>query len=465
MKSSNCNEAKAVLVVFFIIVLVRSTSLEVTSAAPAGFPSLVLPFSLGEKWYICQGYNGWTAGHDKGGHALDLTINSNGFDSNGCAGDINGSAGHDILAPASGTVVYADVDLICLKFDNTRVMMIGHLADRIVEGPVVRNQKLGEVAAAAPINGNYAHIHIQLRDTCANSTNDVPFDSTHGTRLVGGPDLPDVGGVNQHSGQALDRLSVRNKSFTSWIPWPEGWPYLVKYDDDRLWRVSVDGFEYQITEACNAFWVTLEAGNHTLNYWYEPRGIGIPSIDIVIWPKALLEKPVCASEPTITPRATGTPITTPTPTPSATPTLAYSRAPSPRVTSTIAPSSVATAPKPEATPNRITTSALKCSTTTSQVCGEWVWAHWCGMNDTVEVFLSCDHTKAYAGFIDYLFYKISYGGWIGSYWRILEPKLDNNLMGEGPICTKEYGAIPWIVIDGKTTLEHLKSCTQCCQAK
>jgi hypothetical protein len=153
---------------------------------------------------VCQGYKG-TISHGNV-YALDLTTRKNDVGSTGCYGDINASAARSVVAPAAGNSIPIGNDLICLNLDSGKSMLLGHLTKRST-GRVSSGAVIGKVADAASANGGYAHIHVQIHSNsgCAGGGPTVPFDDAHGTRFVTAPNLPDVGGVNQHRGTALTK--------------------------------------------------------------------------------------------------------------------------------------------------------------------------------------------------------------------------------------------------------------------
>jgi hypothetical protein len=179
----------------------------------AAMPSpLLLPFTPGEPWYVCQGYKG-TITH-RNAYALDLTVRQEDVGNAGCwanDGNVNASEGREVTAPASGTVIHIGTDLVCIDFDAGGSMLIGHLTGRVAGGHVDQNARLGWVASAnAATNGGYAHIHVQIHlgPGCRAGGPTVPFDDAHGTRFQGAPNLPDKGGTNQHKGVPLTKGGV-----------------------------------------------------------------------------------------------------------------------------------------------------------------------------------------------------------------------------------------------------------------
>jgi hypothetical protein len=198
------------ILAFSLVALIFSGMVAPPATTAEAAPSpLLLPFSDGETWYVCQGYFG-TISHQNA-YALDLTVRSSDVGTNGCwAGDgnVNASAGRSVLAPASGTVAHVNSDLVCLSFDAGGSMLIGHLTGRAAAGRVGQNARLGQTAfASTASNGGFAHIHVQAHPGagCAASGSSIPLDDAHSMRLQGAPNLPNVGGANQHRGVALTR--------------------------------------------------------------------------------------------------------------------------------------------------------------------------------------------------------------------------------------------------------------------
>lgn len=163
------------------------------SEIPKQSGQISLPFENGKTWYVCQGYNG-TVSH-QGNPALDLTFAKDFGSDNACwaaDGNVNKSANQAVLAPASGKILYIDRrDFVCLKLDERRSLLIGHI-DRTVQDNEAVNEGtlLGTVAKAEPLNGGYAHIHIEARQSpnCRPGTS-VPFTDANGFQFRGVGDL------------------------------------------------------------------------------------------------------------------------------------------------------------------------------------------------------------------------------------------------------------------------------------
>jgi len=158
---------------------------------------LTLPFSVGETWYVCQGYNG-PVSHRRVA-ALDLSIDPESFAGRrGCSPDTSdASTGKAVQAPAAGTVKAhieneGEKDMLCLELKGIAIMKIGHLTDMLPVGTKFqRDDVLGKVAAPSRGNGDYAHIHVQLQDLstgCEKAKKTIPFSGKH--RFEDAPDMP-----------------------------------------------------------------------------------------------------------------------------------------------------------------------------------------------------------------------------------------------------------------------------------
>jgi hypothetical protein len=172
---------------------------------------LALPFTKGETWYICQGYNG--VSHTKTTmylYGLDLSTDPSSPGKTGCnPATANASTGRDVLAPGSGRIAdhYPKKQGMCINLDNGKSMWIGHLTDMAPIGRIELNARLGRVAAPAPGNNYYAHVHVQVHSGpgCAASGQSIPFTSANGTRLLGAPNMPKTEEISAYRGTALKR--------------------------------------------------------------------------------------------------------------------------------------------------------------------------------------------------------------------------------------------------------------------
>ncbi len=175
---------------------------------PSAQGDISLPFSRGQTWYVCQGYNG-SVSH-RGYPALDLTVGSTDFGNNNSCwahdGNVSRSARQDVLAPATGTISWVTKDLVCLSIDHNRSLLIGHIDHQLSRGQSVsKDSILGKLSVAVSINGGFSHIHLEARrsSNCAVGTA-VPFTSQNGFQLEGVGDLPNGNGET-HWKRALTR--------------------------------------------------------------------------------------------------------------------------------------------------------------------------------------------------------------------------------------------------------------------
>lgn len=191
-------------------VILLGTVMSSAPRARAALPSpLLLPFPIGQTWYICQGYNGQIS-HQRI-PALDLSIDPNSqLTPNGCnPSTANASTGKQVTAPANGTAYRVNTDMVCINFDSGGgSALIGHVtsASRPASGThVVALQGIGYLAPPGyGSNGGYAHIHIQAysQPGCG-SAPPVPFDDAHQARFQCAPDLhfnSDPTVTNQYGG-------------------------------------------------------------------------------------------------------------------------------------------------------------------------------------------------------------------------------------------------------------------------
>lgn len=185
----------------------NSTAMPSTPCGSSGNGQINLPYAIGQTWYVCQGYQGGVS--HLSSFAFDLTVAQD-FGASACwaaDGNVNKSAGRQVLAPAAGTVTYVNTDLVCLSIDSNRSLLIGHINRSVPNGQrVSRDTVLGTVSSAAAANGGYAHIHIEPRKSanCAVGTS-VPFTAANGFQLNGTGDLPDLAGPNDYFKRALRR--------------------------------------------------------------------------------------------------------------------------------------------------------------------------------------------------------------------------------------------------------------------
>lgn len=191
------------------------------AAAAEALPALSLPWTPGQTWYVCQGYNA-SISH-QGMPAFDLSIDPHSPGGTGCTGNLNASVGQAVRAPAAGIVLqisgYRGPDFICISFDGGGSAAIGHLVNRVAsQTHVSAGQRIGDVEAANYNNGGVAHIHLQVHSGagCAPSPK-VAFDDAHQAHFACAPNLPYSGVVNQYSGLALTACLPRPQSGSSWV--------------------------------------------------------------------------------------------------------------------------------------------------------------------------------------------------------------------------------------------------------
>ena len=192
---------------------------------------LLLPFSVGETWYVCQGYNG-TVSHPNA-PALDLSIDPGSPGSQGCTPSTsNSSTGKVIIAPGAGNVYQGTgqtggPDAIYINFDAGGSVLLAHMIHKWVPGSlntflgyVTAGEAIGTVLAPSAANGYYAHIHMMIfSGSSINNGSALPFEDAHQTRFQCAPDMPYSGEVNQYSGTALSRCDI-NPSYRVEIDQP-----------------------------------------------------------------------------------------------------------------------------------------------------------------------------------------------------------------------------------------------------
>ena len=176
---------------------------------------LQLPFTPGQTWYVCQGYNG-PIDHTSAYYAetaLDLSISPQAASSGGCdPNTADASTGQPVLSPADGTVAnyFAEPDFVCITFDAGGSTAIGHINSQpTLNTRVHKGGLIGYVnpPQSGTNQGGYAHIHIQVftQPDCPYQTYPVPFDEAHNAAFAALRfDMPyDPAGSNQYSGVAL----------------------------------------------------------------------------------------------------------------------------------------------------------------------------------------------------------------------------------------------------------------------
>jgi hypothetical protein len=197
------------LTLLLINLLLLGTFLPIQKVTAVPSP-LLLPFPIGETWYVCQGYNGSFSHRNL--YALDLSVDPNSPGGSGCnMSTKNASTGRTVVAPGTGTA-YRSSDGVFINFDAGGSIIIGHITPTKL-GRVTAGETIGTVNAPnVGNNGGYAHIHISVsRDH--GTRNQIPFDEANGARFQCAPDMPSSGAVNQHSGTALTRCDPSIPSY------------------------------------------------------------------------------------------------------------------------------------------------------------------------------------------------------------------------------------------------------------
>lgn len=159
-----------------------------TPQAQAADGNILPPFDLEQSWNICQGYNNAAVTHTGTSlYGLDLTG----------AGCDNSASGRTVRAPMGGTVHYyqASYGNLCVNVTGGRSYTLTHINSSVTSGSVTAGQSVGTVSAPGTRGNNgVAHIHFQMWDTAnCYSSSGIPFDSAHGTRICGAPDLTSSG--------------------------------------------------------------------------------------------------------------------------------------------------------------------------------------------------------------------------------------------------------------------------------
>jgi hypothetical protein len=160
--------------------------LGVSTSAQAAPGDLASPFDIGQGVCIYQGYDHGTH-TGKSEYGLDLVANN-------C--NSTSAAGMTVHAPAAGTVHWdAPYGDLCINIAGGRSITLTHINATVTSGSVSAGQVVGSIATAGSVNNNgVAHLHLQIWSSpgCYNSSV-IPFDSAHGARICGAPDLTPSG--------------------------------------------------------------------------------------------------------------------------------------------------------------------------------------------------------------------------------------------------------------------------------
>ncbi len=185
----------------------------------------IFPFSKGQTWVICQGYNTPDISRPKGLnparaiqghntpdishhshhshhgddiHALDISYDLSAANGpSGCdLSSANASAGQMVYAPADGNIAWyglddipgIGIDVACITLHKTasngaKSVMLGHLDinDFVSKGDTVKQGALlGRVNTPSTRNGNYAHIHISTYDNELCAGKSLPLNDVFG---------------------------------------------------------------------------------------------------------------------------------------------------------------------------------------------------------------------------------------------------------------------------------------------
>ena len=151
------------------------------------------PFDIGAQWNVCQGYDSGTHKNDtQYGSRISLDLTNSGCDS--------AAAGRVMRSPFNGTIswyVESSGSVCITSQDGTKSVMLTHIDSSATSGtPVTNYQVVGSIAAPGKrANGGVSHAHLQAWSSrqCQGNINQIPFDSAHGTRICGAPDLPENG--------------------------------------------------------------------------------------------------------------------------------------------------------------------------------------------------------------------------------------------------------------------------------
>ncbi len=165
----------------------------------AGNGDFIFPFSKGQTWMVCQGYNTPDIFHHDGDiHALDFSYDLDAANGpSGCGfSSANASAGQMVYAPADGSIAWyglddtpgIGIDVTCITLRETasngaKSVMLGHLDINgfVSRGDAVKQGALlGRVNTPSARNGNYAHIHIATYDNKLCAGKSLPLNDVFG---------------------------------------------------------------------------------------------------------------------------------------------------------------------------------------------------------------------------------------------------------------------------------------------
>lgn len=170
-----------------------STVSSFTTAGSVG--RLIPPIAVGQKWVVCQGYNGSISHKANLAYSFDLSADlgsANGV--KGCySSGTNTSQGKKMYAPATGVIVKPTAypshpDLICLALDNPTTtgatsVLLGHVSlnsNIKIGSGVAKGMEIATVNYDAALNGSYGHIHISTFKSNNCSGASIPFNNIFG---------------------------------------------------------------------------------------------------------------------------------------------------------------------------------------------------------------------------------------------------------------------------------------------
>ena len=173
----------ALLAALSLIVAVLAQLASSWTPAAAATGNITAPFTLGEQWYVYQGYSSGThTGTSQ--YGLDLTVGAS----------TTSTSGRTVRAPMAGTIYYWDAPYgnLCVNTANGRSYTLTHINAGRTSGSVSAGEALGTVAPAGQRNNNgVAHLHFEFWSGpgCYDQSAPIPLDTAHGLRLCGAPDL------------------------------------------------------------------------------------------------------------------------------------------------------------------------------------------------------------------------------------------------------------------------------------
>lgn len=165
----------------------------------ASLGSLKLPFRVGTAWKVLQGYNGGTHVPGPEQYALDLVL------------DGGASAGADVIAPASGTLWFAQapganngcMSILIDGGGGLIVQMCHMLLSRVMQPNerISAGALLGTIGEAGAVGNNgTAHLHLSLHRTPDYGVTRIPAPFASGSGLsLEGMNLPPDGSRNQYA--------------------------------------------------------------------------------------------------------------------------------------------------------------------------------------------------------------------------------------------------------------------------